>query len=323
MPIEFRCPACQQQLRVPDESAGKNAKCPKCATISAIPFASAAAASAPPPPPSLPPPPSSPFSDAGQPGGNPFADQVQPKPSLNPYASPADSYAPQFGPAGGYASQPVINQRVEIAHVWNYAWQVWQNNLGLLVGVTLIVMGISYAVAIPIGILQVVLDARDQHELANGVAVLGNIASNLVQMYLGIGQAIIALKVARQQPAAFGDLFSGGHRFLPVLGLTILIVVAVFAGLALCVVPAILLLLAFWPCYYLVVEERASVFDSFSLAYQLTEGNRLTTFLLGLLSFAVMLIGFFALCIGIIFAAPLVTVVWATAYLMMSGQIPV
>jgi len=36
-----------------------------------------------------------------------------------------------------------------------------------------------------------------------------------------------------------------------------------------------------------------------------------------------MLIGFFALCVGIIFAAPLVTVVWATAYLMMSGQIPV
>ena len=33
------------------------------------------------------------------------------------------------------------------------------------------------------------------------------------------------------------------------------------------------------------------------------------------------LIGCFALCIGILFAAPLVSLLWAVAYLMMAGQI--
>ena len=39
MPIEFHCTGCRQQLRVSDESAGKNAKCPKCGTIVVVPSA--------------------------------------------------------------------------------------------------------------------------------------------------------------------------------------------------------------------------------------------------------------------------------------------
>ena len=34
-----------------------------------------------------------------------------------------------------------------------------------------------------------------------------------------------------------------------------------------------------------------------------------------------MILGFLALCIGLLFAAPLVTLLWVVAYLMMSGQI--
>ena len=33
MPIEFRCSQCEQLLRVPDDSAGKNARCPKCQAL--------------------------------------------------------------------------------------------------------------------------------------------------------------------------------------------------------------------------------------------------------------------------------------------------
>jgi phage FluMu protein Com len=53
MTIEFRCGQCNQLLRVPDNSSGKNARCPKCKALMQIPAASAvpsAAAGAPPPP---------------------------------------------------------------------------------------------------------------------------------------------------------------------------------------------------------------------------------------------------------------------------------
>jgi ribosomal protein S27E len=341
MPIEFRCPSCQQQLRVPDDSAGKNAKCPKCGAIAVIPTPGGFSGGSPSPvslapgqqpgvsagPSFSPPAPNfsqaspagSPFGDAAQAGGgNPFAADYPVKPSLNPYASPAAGYAPANL---GVPSLPITNQRVEVGQVWNYAWQVWQRNLGLLVAVTLIFVGISYALAIPISVAQIVLEQNDNKEGALAVSIVGNLVSYAVQTFLGIGQAIIGLKVARQQPATVGDLFGGGHRFLPVLGVVLLLTLGIAFGLFLCIVPGLILGLMFWPCYYLVVEGKASVFDSFSVAYNVTEGNRLTTFLLGLLSIAVSLLGFLALCIGILFAVPLITVMWTTAYLMMSGQI--
>jgi uncharacterized RDD family membrane protein YckC/DNA-directed RNA polymerase subunit RPC12/RpoP len=37
MPIEFACTQCGKQLRTPDETAGRNAKCPQCGTVMQIP----------------------------------------------------------------------------------------------------------------------------------------------------------------------------------------------------------------------------------------------------------------------------------------------
>lgn len=47
MPIEFLCPGCNRQLRVPDTAAGKQAKCPSCEQVCSIPVQSASVASAP------------------------------------------------------------------------------------------------------------------------------------------------------------------------------------------------------------------------------------------------------------------------------------
>jgi hypothetical protein len=51
------------------------------------------------------------------------------------------------------------------------------------------------------------------------------------------------------------------------------------------------------------------------------KGNSLTSFLLGLANLGIAIAGFLALCVGIVFALPLISTIWAVAYLMMSGQI--
>lgn len=96
MPIEFRCHQCGKLLRVGDETAGKQAKCPSCGSIQAIPAASPA-----PEMPSAPPlarPASNPFGappNAGF-GGSP---EFQ---SDNPYASPPSPMLPPAGPFYDY-----------------------------------------------------------------------------------------------------------------------------------------------------------------------------------------------------------------------------
>lgn len=107
MAIEFRCSQCNQLLRVPDDSGGKSARCPKCQALMTIPVGGSGPFSTPPPqspPTEFPPPPpketaapsslpprsaaDNPFGDGGTATSeSPFAGPGAA--SLNPYASPA------------------------------------------------------------------------------------------------------------------------------------------------------------------------------------------------------------------------------------------
>src|SRR5207247_7623179 len=124
MAIESSCPSCNQLLRVPDESPGKNAKCPKCGMVVQIPAAGT------PPKPNL------------------FADTTA-GPPVNPYASPQGTAFP-LAPAATVGA-PVTRHVVGVGPIFNYAWQLWQANLGLLVGAVLIMIAIMLPLSFGIG----------------------------------------------------------------------------------------------------------------------------------------------------------------------------
>jgi hypothetical protein len=336
MPIEFRCTGCQQQLRVPDESAGKNAKCPKCGAILVVPAAFGApfpglSPSAPAPAgfpapqpqfpasaPAKPPAGGSPFGSSPGSGASPFGPGGFGGAPPNPYASPqAASYLPPAAPISG----PIVNRPVSVEQVFNYAWQIWQLNLGMLVGVTLTVAVISNGISYLFQGVEFALQQNDAQEASVAVSLLGSLVGVAVQTFLGAGQTMVILKLVRRQPVEFSELFAGGPIFLPLLGFNILYGLAVGLGLVLLIVPGIIFALMWWPAYYLVLERKTGVFESFSVAQIITKNNWGTTFVMALLGMGIILLGCLALCIGILFAAPLVAVMFTTAYLMMSGQL--
>src|SRR5690348_12816458 len=182
MTIEFRCSQCNQLLRVPETAAGKNARCPKCQALMLVPAHSSSETS---PPPvtgsaglgpegfggtapiasdpfapmaaggaggsaSLPPgaPPKHPFGDI--PGASPFGG---PAANISPYASPA---AAGMQPIG-YQVMPINPRPVAADAVFNYAWEIWKNNLGLMIGVTVLFLTANYAIAIPFAAAQAIL----------------------------------------------------------------------------------------------------------------------------------------------------------------------
>ena len=335
MAIEFPCPHCTQLLRVGDDSAGKTAKCPKCNGLAKIPGGDAPASFGPPEgslgaplPSSLGPPSPSPFGEA--PAKNPFSDagaasnpySSQPKfgapdSYINPYTSPQIAYqAPLF------QDVPITPQVVGVEPILSYAWQLWQQHLGLLLGVTVTIVAISYVVGFMIAIPQIALSQNGEIELARTVYWVGQIFNNLVQLYLGIGMYQIALKMARRLPVQYTDLFGAGPVFFPVLGAYILYFIASFFAILLLVVPFFILILMCWPYYFLLIDKKTGIIESFSVATTITKNNWGTAILLALLSVGIFILGVLALCIGTLFAAPLINLLWAVAYLMMSGQIP-
>ena len=108
---------------------------------------------------------------------------------------------------------------------------------------------------------------------------------------------------------------------LPLIGAWLIAVIPMLIGFLLLIVPGVILLLMFWPAYYLIIDGRAGVIESFSVARRITEGNWGSAFVLYMMSIAISLLGCAAVCVGLIFALPLVSVMWAVAYLMMSGQL--
>lgn len=389
MPIEFLCPSCQQQLRVPDAAAGKNARCPGCSAIAKVPETSQPPAANPLSPPAQPgfnfgppepkpsapsggsfgappsnsfgaPPPGNPFGDSA--AKNQWGDQYSPAPGtlagggvggggpVNPYASPAGTYGEPAAYGGG-----IGNQSVDFGTVFNYSFKVWQDNLGLLVGTTLVAFILQFVAA---GVGQVVLAGvaqANEPALIVVASLFVELAKFVFQIFVGIGQVQISLKLARQQRADFGDLFGGGSRLLPVLGWSFLVaiivyapllIVAVIAGVGIAaaggggrgggevvgliilafgllwVVALVTAILYFWPAYFLVVDGRSSVLGSFGQAARISEGNKLNVVVLWFVSVLIMFLGVLAICVGVLFAAPLVGMLFAVAYLMMSRQIP-
>jgi hypothetical protein len=279
-----------------------------------------------PPPPSTgsfgAPPPTSPFgpSPSAPPGGNPFALQTVSKsaPHVNPYAAPQGGYAPShYGTPPGRGKQIV-----EVGHVLNYSLKVWQDNLGIGVGLLLVHMLVVFACVMMMWAGMFIAAAADTPELILVVIAIMVPLMMVVGVYLSIGQARAFLKLVRGQPTSLGDLFDVGDRFWPMLGFSLLTTIAVMVAVPTLVGPYILLLF-FWPSQFLVLDRKCGVMDSFGHAYQLTEGNRMTSFLIALCAMGFAMLGEMACLVGVLFAMPLISIMWTTAYLMMIGEISV
>ena len=316
MPIEFRCTHCQKLLRTPDDTAGKQAKCPECGTILVIPVPTAlapspgargAAGGGVPPP------------MGGSPAGaaSPFGGPQGPTPAANPYQSPS-AYAPAggtgFGPAG--ALQPrLIDMSDILGRTWALFTQQWGQMLGMwilsaLVSAAMMLVALFAAIAM-IGALE---------ELGVALAILVGVVAMLGCTWLGIGLMIYTLKVTRGQPATVGDLFSGGPYLWRVFGAQIVIGLATFVGTLLCVVPGVILGLMWSQAILLIIDRNLGVFESLSRSSELTNGNKLNLFVIWLVVSLVTSALNSACPVALIATVPYTLILVGVIYLVMSGQ---
>lgn len=243
--------------------------------------------------------------------------------SENPYAPPSFS-GPSYSAGAISGNLEIRNVKADINEILSYSFKVWKENLGTLVCATLIVLGITLGLAGFSFVIQSILQGGFEAP-PNQASIIFNgvfsIFTNIIQIFLGIGNLRLMLALLRGQQASLGMLFGGGERLLPVIGVSILFGLAATLGFVLLIIPGIIVVLFYWPCYSLVVDRKVPVMSSFSMARVITKGNELTTFLMGLLFMGIILLGLLAFCIGIIFAQSLAMLLFACGYLVMSGQL--
>lgn len=307
MKIEFKCTGCSAVLRVSSDNVGKSAQCPSCQAISIIPNTTGA-------PQQDPLSPLNPFANApnSTTSGKNFT--AQGAASSNPYSSPAYA-APNQRTQQGF----VRPTRIRAGQAINHAFELWQNNLGLMVGCGAVIFGISMLLSIPEAMATEFGMVAPQN--VDVTVNLINIVDRLISTYLSIGMVRICLALARGQNAEFGMLFNGMDKFGPVIGMGILYGLAVVAAALLLIIPGILLALVLWPYFYFIVDNQCPAMESFSRSMEIGKFNMGSSFLLALAALGIYILGFLAICIGLIFAGPLVSMIFAVAYLMMKGEI--
>ncbi|MEM7314048.1 MAG: hypothetical protein AAF497_12950, partial [Planctomycetota bacterium] len=85
--------------------------------------------------------------------------------------------------------------------------------------------------------------------------------------------------------------------------------------------PGVYLASKYSPYIYFIVDRDSSIGESFRLAGEVTQGNKLQVALLGVIQFLITILGFICgLCFGVIPAYAIASMMWAVAYLMMTSQ---
>lgn len=305
MAIEFRCDQCGKLLRVADETAGKQAKCPSCGAIQPIPSTGPGG--------------ERPSSAAS---GNPF-DALSPAGPVetgNPYQAPAGSEARPHA----YAPAPTGEWRltqIDAGDVLGRAWEIYKRDMGTVIG-GVIVSGILQQIVTQITsiTLAVVFQPRDGSAEAVALGMFAGMLSLLVNAWFAAGLALMLLRVARGERASIGDIFAGGPYYVATLVATIIFTMITLVGYMLCVVPGVILALMFSQFGYVIVDRNVSFGEALEKSREITQGNKLTLFVLGLASFGILLAGLLACFVGLIFAAPYVALLFAVAYVSMTGQ---
>lgn len=278
MTIEFHCPECDKLLRTTDDKAGVSAPCSGCGAQVTVPF----------------PVPAVDVADEEESAENSSEFAVSPSPEELRLPRVSDT-CPMCGasvpdrsancPACGESLSPgrqiATGQptRIQSGDMFYRTWRVFWSHVGITTGGVLLTILLQQLITWPIMTAGVALGMPPI--LAPLLLLIPMISGIILQT----GLTILLVKVAQGQPARISDLFAGVRFFWRYLGAAILFGMILIPAFILFIFPALIVGLMFWPVFHVIVIEDAPVLASFGRAQRLTQGNKLTTFVMWLALF--------------------------------------
>ena len=345
MAIEFPCPRCSQLLRTPDDTAGRQAKCPQCSSIVDIPTAGEPDRSEQP---------------AAAGSNNPFAasEQTRQDSFESPPARDSENpYAPPTSAASRPASTPfsqgqqLTPTRIGFSQTLKRTWAAFTQKLVPCLLFGLVLLGVRLAsqiVATPLGIVQQFL-VEDQPVLFVLVIIAQQVWGIVVGTFLSCLAIRASTCVLRGHPEPVRAMFGVLPYYFRALLVQIVFSLLFFGILALCAVPGVAiyfstrdvtmtvvagvtggiicftllfpLMLRMFVSQFLIVDQEQRVFQAINESGWYLRGNMVTGAFVVL---AVSFLGFFftivTCCVGVVFTMPFFYLTLAVVYLSITGQ---
>lgn len=245
--------------------------------------------------------------------------EMPPADPSNPYAAPQSAWEEPVTTVGLQEILPG-SEPIDVGECVKRGFELTKRNFGiiLLVGVVYFVVyfGVNFIFGLIAGLAVPAFQSSQSDNGATMVVLTAiiQIFTMVFSIYLGLGVTRVGLNLVSGKEVAVGQLFGEGGKLPRMIGASILYYLMVFIGLLLLVVPGIYLALRYMYYQVAIVDRNMGVLESLSYSSSITTNNRLNLFLLGLLSFAIIIAGFLALVVGLVFAWPVVWLAWTIAY---------
>ncbi len=206
-------------------------------------------------------------------------------------------------------------------------------------------------------LIQIAASMVNEQAVVIGLQFLIGAVRWVLQLWLQIGQTMVMLDIARGRDINLAKLFGGGPYLLNtvlavllvgvVVGAIALVMVGIPVGVVglamqdaeaagitavvavlIAITPIIIVSLMFSQIQLLIIDRGVGAVESLRESYAITNGNKLTLFVIGILLAAIgmgaAIVGLLALCVGIIPAmigvSAFGSLVFVISYLFMTGQ---
>lgn len=283
MPLPSHCPKCQAAFPESLERFGANTACKRCGQILRVP-------------------------------------DLPPEPELPP-TPPLEIETPKFQVD---LSSPRSLPAIDLLLI--ETWRLFRQRMGLCLGAFLTYFVIRLVLISPEFYGNQLLQDQNLPTSTQVMIAFGIAISFLIRIavfvWLDIGMHLILLKVVREQPAEFLDLFRGWPFFWRALLGTVVFEIAVGLGLFLGIIPGVLFALIFWPFLYVLIDSNCPSLSCYPIAAAITHGNKAAVFGVILISLVLCACGLIALLVGILIALPYVQLLFALVYESIAHGLP-
>ncbi|OYW24386.1 MAG: hypothetical protein B7Z55_02315 [Planctomycetales bacterium 12-60-4] len=320
MTIEFTCGHCGKSLSTSDDKAGRKAKCPGCGEAIEVPRVNTDGVELSTTVPVVAP--------------SQRRSTVRKCPMCGHSAAPDDENCTACGEPLGQETRKVRDAPAgepvafDLGTVLSRSWQIFKQDMALVIGGQLVaglLSGAAFIPAIGLAIAGVVLIDQAGNDIPAAAIVMFGAAGFLlligmvVGLWLVIGVQMLLLGLVRGRDVSFGTLFEGKRYLGRFFLCSIIYNIMVQIGSQMCVIPGLLVFLFFWPFQYLLIDEDRPNIQAFLDAPKLASKSWLMTIVLVIVSFGINLLGLLALIVGLFFTGPYVNLAWCVAYDEMRG----
>ncbi len=156
---------------------------------------------------------------------------------------------------------------------------------------------------------------------SRGAYTLLNVVGTVIDVIVTLGLIKLSLDVAKGGVPSVKAVFSQTHHFFRYFFASLLYALVVFGGLLLLVVPGVIWAIRFRYFGYAIVEKDMGILPSLKESYRLTKGHTWNLFVFALALFAINVLGFIPLGLGLLVTIPISMIAVAYVWHKLSTQV--